>query len=188
MEVGTWLTLPTVDVTETTLAEVNRQLATRGFSISHEDVRMLVAGRTEALAEARRVEFGKPAIVEIAGAIATSPCLTQATIADTLAELQDAFYAIRDELPADIPDAEISEALRGCLDKWGDAATIASLPAEEVMRFSAEYARTTEAENRDEYRIVDDEGRVYTTRPSEWDYDEYADGWDGERWTDDWSD
>lgn len=56
------------------------------------------------------------------------------------------------------------------------------------MRHSEEYARATEIENACEYRIVDDEGRIYAFDPTEWDYDEQANGWDGERWADDCND
>ena len=56
------------------------------------------------------------------------------------------------------------------------------------MLFSGEYARTVEDKGDGGYRIVDDEGRAYTFDPSEWDYDEHADGWDGEGRADDWDD
>ncbi len=170
------------------LAEVNGQLAAGGLAITGEDARVLAERRAEALAETGRVEFATPAVVAIAEAVATSPCLSQEGAVQDLAELQDAFYALRDELPADVPDAEIAEALRGCLDAWGDAATVASLPAKEVMGFSAEYVRAAEAEGSEAYRIADDEGRTYAFDPAEWDFDEQADGWDGERWADDWDD
>ena len=188
MGAGMWLAMPRKDPVEAALGEVNGRLAVGGLSITHEDARMIAAARSEALAEAERVEFGAPAIVAIAETVATSPCLSQPDVAETLAELQGAFYAIRDELPADVPDAEIAEALRGCLDAWGDAAEVALMPAEEVMRYSVEYARTTESEDGGEYRIVDDVGRAYAFDHAEWAYDEHADGWDGEGWADGWDD
>lgn len=58
----------------------------------------------------------------------------------------------------------------------------------EVMTFSEEYLLSSAATEREGYRIVDDEGRVYTFDPAEWDYDEQADGWNGEWWSDDWDD
>ncbi|NGM18115.1 hypothetical protein GMI70_08965 [Eggerthellaceae bacterium zg-893] len=188
MDANAWLSAPSRARADSTLAEMNGRLAAGGLSVSREDARMLAGRRDEALAETGRVEFGPPAIVAVAEAVATSPCLAQDSLAQDLAELQDAFYAVRDELPADVPDAEIAEALRGCLDAWGDAGEVASLPAEEVMRHSEEYARAAEAEDACEYRIVDDEGRAYAFDPDAWDCDEQADGWDGERWGDDWDD
>ena len=188
MSIEAWLSSPAGSKTDATLAEVNKRLAGGGLSITVEDAQMLSDRRAEALSDSGRVEFGQPAIVALAEAVATSPCLSPNEVAHDLAELQDAFYAIRSELPADVPDAEIAEALRGCLDEWGDAATVASMPAEEVMSFSAEYVRTADADCSETYRITDDEGRTYVFNPDEWDYDEHANGWDGERWADDWDD
>ncbi len=188
MDNGMRLAMSTTGMAQATLAAMNRLLAVGGLSISREDARMLAARRAEALAEAERVEFGTPAIVAIVEAVATSPCLLQSNVADTLAELQEAFYVIRSELSVDVPDAEIVEALRGCLDEWGDAAMVASMPTEEVMSFAAEYARAAQSEGLEAYRIVDDEGRAYAFDPIEWDYNERVDGWDGERWADDWDD
>ena len=190
VRVGTdmWLAVPMTGGAETMLEEVNRRLSAGGLSISHEDARMLAEGRAEALADAERVEFGTPAIVEIARAVADSPCLSQPDATEVLAELQCAFYAVRNELPAEVPDEEIAGAMRGCLDAWGDAATVASMLAEEIMSFSEEDARASEVVGCGEYRITDDEGRVYVFDPDEWDYDEHADGWDGEGWADGWDD
>lgn len=187
METGLRLALPTSE-TETILSVINRLLAANGLSITPEDACMLAERRAEALVGTDRVEFGTPAIVEVAESVAGLPCITQASAVEVLAELQDAFYAIRDELSVDVPDAEIADALRSCLDAWEDTAEITSMPAEEIMRFSTEYMRVAEAEDSAEYRIIDDEGRVYTSDPAEWDYDEHADGWDGEGWGDDWGD
>jgi hypothetical protein len=100
----------------TMLAAVNEHLAVAGLSITREDALMLAERRVESLAETERIEFGPPAVAAIAKAIASSPFLMQDNLADVLAELQDAFYALRDELPVDVPDAEIVEALGDCFD------------------------------------------------------------------------
>ena len=173
----------------TMLAAVNEHLAVAGLSITREDALMLAERRVESLAETERIEFGPPAVAAIAKAIASSPFLMQDNLADVLAELQDAFYALRDELPVDVPDAEIVEALGDCFDTHeGDAAKVAALPKEEVMAFSEEYRLVRDAEDEGAYRIVDDERCTYAFDPDEWDYDEQADGWDGERWADGWDD
>ena len=146
---------------------------------------MIAERRIESLAAIERVEFGTPAVVTIAEAIESSPCLTQDNVAGTLAYLQDTFYNLRDELPIDVPDAEIIEALRASFDELADAVEVAATPADELMAYSKEYAHMQAEENETEYRITDDEGRVYTFDSVMWDYDETAPGWDGERWADD---
>lgn len=170
------------------LSAISTFLSATGISITREDAAMLVESRAASLAETERIEFGRPAIVAIAEAVASSSYLTRENAASTLAELQDAFYALRDELPLGVSDDEIIEALCGCLDVMGDAAEVSRLSPEEVMAFSEEYCRAHDAEDTDVYRIIDDDGRVYTLSPSEWDYDETAPGWEGERWDDDWND
>lgn len=171
------------------LAAVNGRLAVAGLSITREDALMLAERRVESLATVERVEFGAPAVVAIAEAIVGSPFLMEGGVADALAELQEAFYALRDELPIDVPDAEIVEALRGCFDAYeGDAAEVAALPREEVMALSEEYRSSFASAAQGAYRIIDDEGRAYAFNPAEWDYDEQAEGWNGEEWTGDWDD
>lgn len=170
------------------LAAINKGLVPSGLSLSPQDMQALAERRTAALADTERIEFGIPVVLSIAGAIAHSPWLTQANVARTLAQLQDSFYALRDELPIHVPDGEIVEALQRAFDTWGDASAVAAMPPAEIMAFSPEYERATEAEASEAYRIVDDEGRAYTYDPTQWDYDEQAPGWDGERWSDDWND
>lgn len=169
------------------LTTVNDRLSKVGLSITREEALMLADRRTASLASTERVEFGAPALAAIAEAVATSPHLLSSEVASVLASLQGAFYALRDELPVDVPDAEIAEALRGWFDAWGDATEAPEASADEVMAFSPEYVRAQEVDG-DVYRIVDDEGRAYTFDPDEWDYDEQAKGWEGERWADDWDD
>ena len=169
-----------------TLTRVNRRLASAGVSLTHEDALVLAERRAQSLAALERVEFGTPAVVTIAEAVAGSPRLTQRDAARTLASLQDAFYNLRDELSIEVPDEEIAEALRACLDELGSADEVAAMPTDEVMAHSKEYVQALNVEREAEYRIVDEEGHAYTFDPAEWDYDETAPGWDGERWADDW--
>lgn len=171
-----------------TLIRVNNRLAAGGLSLSDDDMQFLVERRAEALSEIGRVEFGDSAIVAIAEAFAQSPVLMQDDLARSLAELLSFFYALRDELPIDVPDAEIIEALRGCFDDRGDVDAVCSMPAEEVMQHSEEYVQAAAVQRNGEFRITDDEGRAYTFNTADWEYEEYANGWEGERWSDDFDD
>ena len=169
------------------VSQVNERLAIGGLSITREDALMLAQRRLETLAEIERVEFGVPAIVAVAEAVADSPCIAQGNVVDSLAKLQDAFYAARDGLSVSVSDAQVAQALRRCLDEWGDVDDVGSMLPGEVLAYCDECVREQE-QARSEYVIFDDEGRMYSFDPSEWGYDEYADGWDGEGWADDWSD
>ena len=76
MEIGMWRALP-AGVAESMFAKVNGRLTASGFSITREDVLMLAERRAEALAETERVEFGTPAVVEVAEALVGSPGFLQ---------------------------------------------------------------------------------------------------------------
>ena len=57
-----------------------------------------------------------------------------------------------------------------------------------MVAFSGEYQFLSPIETQGEHRIVDDGGHVYAFDPAEWDYDDHAEGWNGEEWADDWDD
>lgn len=87
----------------------------------------------------------------------------------------------------DVPDGEIVEALIGCFIEQGDAADVAKTSAEEIMAHSRSYRQAQKEAEQSDYRITDDEGRVYMFEPKEWKYDETAPGWNGEEWASDWN-
>lgn len=171
------------------MQEVNDRLAAGDLFVTHEESRQLARRRAESLAATDRVEFGTPAVVGIAEAVATSPHLEQKELLETLSDLQETFYELRADLEVDVPDTEILEALRSCFDACGgDASEVASMPTGEIMAFSEDYCQALEYENAASYRISDVEGRIYAFDPAQWSYDEQSCGWDGERWDDDWDD
>lgn len=170
------------------LDAINEKLGARGLSISAEDALALAKQRAELLDETERIEFGTPAVIALADTVATSPSLSREHLGRDLAALQAVFYRLRDELPTDVPDSEIYDALRGSLDASGEVDAIAELETDEVMCHSIDYLRALDAEPVSGYRIADERGHVYTFNEREWEYDEQADGWDGERWIDDWND
>lgn len=91
----------------------------------------------------------------------------------------DAFYALRDELPADIPDVEVIETLAAAMRcAGGDAESLDIAELARQMRIKDDSMLR--------YSITDDTGHVYRWDPGSWEYDEQAPGWDGERWEDDY--
>lgn len=172
---------------ESLQAAINQQLAPAGTTITREEACQLARHREQCLFEAERIEFGTPAVALIARELAESNALSNANVASTLAALQDCFYQTRDELPVDVPDSEIIEALIGCFIEQGDAADVAKTSAEEIMAHSRSHRQAQIEVEQSNYRIADDEGRVYTFDPKEWECDETAPGWDGEEWAGDWN-
>ena len=165
---------------ESLQAAINQQLALADIAITYQEACRLAKQREQCLCEAERIEFGAPAVALIACELAESNVLANTNAASTLAALQDCFYQTRDELSVDVPDSEIIEALVGCFIEQGEATDVAKTPIEEIMAYSKSYRQAN-------YRITDDEGRVYTFGPREWECDETAPGWDGEKWAGDWN-
>lgn len=126
----------------------------------------LLARRKEALDATGRV------------ALSTEDVRTLAeTFLDTCGELPpealDAFYAVRDELPAHVPDGAIAYALaQACREQGGELAAVDIVGVGQALRDEEEGS----------YAITDDDGRTYHWNRASWEYDEQAPGWDGESW------
>lgn len=172
---------------ESLRAAINRQLAPAEIAITHQEACQLAKQREQCLFEADRIEFGVPAVALIAWELAESDALANTNVASTLGALQECFYQTRDELPVDVPDGEIVEALIGCFIEQGDAADVAKTSVEEIMAHSRSYRQAQKEAEQSDYRITDDEGRVHMFEPKEWKYDETAPGWNGEEWAGDWN-
>ena len=164
---------------------INGHLASAGITITASEATDLAMHRDLCLRDNERIEFGTPAVVTIARELALPPCLEAHNAADTLTRLQEVFYRTRDELAIEVPDSEIIEAICHCFDELGSAFDVARLPTEELMAFSKTYRQAQESTEEACYCLTDDSGRTYTFDPAEWDYDETAPGWNGEKWDDD---
>lgn len=164
---------------------INSHLASAGITITASEAADLAMRRELCLRDNERIEFGTPAVVAIAKELAPSSCLKICGAADALTRLQEVFYRTRDELSVEVPDTEIVEAICHCFDEMGSAFDVATLPIEELMAFSKTYRQAQESTEEACYCLTDDAGRTYTFDPTEWDYDETAPGWNGEKWDDD---
>ena len=172
-------------VAESIHVALNCHLAPIGISITAQEAAELAVSRELCLRDNERIEFGTPAVVAIARELAPSSCLKTCDAADALTHLQEVFYRTRDELSVEVPDSEIIEAICHCFSELGSAFDAATLPTEELMAFSKTYRQAQESTEEACYCLTDDAGRTYTFGPTEWDYDETAPGWNGEKWDDD---
>lgn len=164
---------------------INSHLVSAGITITASEAADLAMHRELCLRDNERIEFGTPAVVAIAKELAPSSCLKICDAADALTRLQEVFYRTRDELSVEAPDTEIVEAICHCFAEMGSAFDVAALPTEELMAFSKTYQQAQENTEEACYRLTDDTGRTYMFDPTEWDYDETAPGWNGEKWDDD---
>lgn len=145
-----------------------------GLSLTQDQVREIAEAERACLAACGRVSFGEPAAAKLIRAFSNSPYLAGSDVVETLSGLTEAFYDLREDLPAQMSDAEIIEALQERFDGLaaGDVGLASALAREDLVSREAV----------DSYEIADDDGKVYRWDPEEWRDDVQADGWHGERW------
>lgn len=167
-------------------------LAKQGLSLTQGQLASIDAARREALAACERVECAAGAVDALVLAFAGSPYLGQGDVGEVLAEVVGVFYDVREDVPIDVPDDEVLAALQRAFDTVGGDVEAIDAPAIAGELMARELRAACEMGNRDDdvadasgvYRIADDTGRVYCWL-LDWEYDEFAPGWDGERWADD---
>ncbi|MGN0261535.1 MAG: DUF6323 family protein [Eggerthellaceae bacterium] len=163
------------------------ELEQAGLGLTRAEIQHLGQARQEALAKTGRLEFGQPAIVQIARAFSASSFLFEENCAETLESVQETFYLLRSDVPSNIPDEELIEGMFLAFEGscGGDCDALAALSATEVLGQLAVHDDREPADD-EPYSITDDEGRVYSWNPDSWEDNILAPGWSGERWGDDW--
>ena len=78
-----------------------------GLRLSESEMLGLVESRKKALADSGRVEFGGGILPKLIYAFCDSPYVNNATWADTLAELQEAFYSFKTDSQDRFTDDEL---------------------------------------------------------------------------------
>lgn len=147
-----------------------------GCNLSNREVEEVVRTEAACLAESGRICFGEGASALLIRAFSDSAYFT-GNVANTLMDLVESFYEMRDDLPAQVTDQEIVEALRDCFDgeAAGDVGLALSLSKDSLS--SCEGIRA--------YGITDEDGLLYRWDPDEWLDNVKTDGWYGERWGED---
>lgn len=102
------------------LALCNEYSRACGLVLTEDDMESLIEGREKSLQDSGRVELGEGILPKIIRAFADSPFLQQEDYAETLYELQDAFYYAKTESEELLPDEELLQFMvsvyngRGC--------------------------------------------------------------------------
>lgn len=159
-----------------------KRLEDHGLRLTEGDKAVLAEQHREALRETKRVEFDGSSLDLLIEAFADSPFLIQENLLKTLTRLVQIFWEARDELPADIPDDDLLAEMRQNFDRLEGAAE--ELSPEDTVRAIRKREEPDESAE-EPYSITDDDGRRYVWNPNDWEYDEFAKGWDGESWSDD---
>ena len=87
--------------------ETNRVAGQFGLVLSEQEAEMIVAERSNALKEQRRVEFGAGIMPQIIYEFCDSDFIDQSNYAATLIRLQEIFYLYKNEMLDEISDEEL---------------------------------------------------------------------------------
>lgn len=153
------------------------ELRFRGINLSPAQISQLETHRKALLTEHERFEFDTWGLRVLLEELASSETICPDEFADVAQSAITLFYEVRDAVDSAISDEEIAESIVNeiiqkqgcieCLDSFELASSLSKQPslAEELMQDEAEM--------------------TYCWNSEDWEYDEYAPGWDGEAWEDD---
>lgn len=89
------------------VVETNRVTEQYGLSLSEQDAQLIVAERSHALRQSRRVEFGEGIMPKIIYEFCDSDFISQSSYVDTLIRLQEIFFLYKNEMQDEISDDEL---------------------------------------------------------------------------------
>ncbi len=122
------------------MRECNAYSSNFGLSLSETEIAELVTCRAEALRTAGRIEFGGGILPKLIQAFCDSPYIYQDNYADTLAELEEAFYYFKTEAMDRFSDDELIEYMVKVFN--GRAQGSAEYLSGTSLEALARYART----------------------------------------------
>lgn len=158
------------------LESCNPALGRHGLSLSAEDIQTLVAGRSEALRDTGRVEFGGGVVHDLVLAFAGSPYVSQDTFAETILDLQELFYEVKNETLEQVTDDELITKMRSLFDEFasGDIGYLEEALLEGLGRQVRQEDAAMNALMLAHHRY----------NVSDWVDDTYAPAWEGASWLD----
>ena len=164
-------------------------LSARGARLTPGGIAEIDRCRATQLAQTERIEFDPWGPSMLLEELAAAPFVNPGSFAETALSALETFYELRDHAPTSIDDEEIASAIVDALEKEEGAA--------ERVDWANVFDALTEADFTpaatesgtpplppEAYSVTDDEGKTYRWEGGEWAYDEFACGWNGERWED----
>ncbi len=92
--------------------ETNRAAEQYGLVLTREEAELILAERTRALREQKRVEFGEGIVPKIIYEFCDSDFIDRDNYADTVIRLQEIFYLYKNEMQDEISDEELLHFMR----------------------------------------------------------------------------
>lgn len=97
--------------TKKQIIQTNQTAQTYGLMLSEADATMLAKENQEQLFQTNRIEFGESITPQLIRTFVHSTYLTQANYAETIAELLELFYAVKEECGDAMTDQEVLDIL-----------------------------------------------------------------------------
>ena len=109
-----------------------------GLTLTEEDITELVELRGQALRSTGRVEFGGGILPKLIRAFCKSPYIDPCHYAETLGDLQDAFYYFKNESEERFSDDELIEFMADVFNgrAHGSAEVLTTISLEELCRWA----------------------------------------------------
>ena len=153
-------------------------LKSHGINLSPTQISQLETQRKEGLANSERLEFDAWGLCFLLEELSSSEIIHPNEFAQAAQSAIALFYETRDIVDPAIDDQEIAELIVGeTIRKHGCIEHLDSFELAASSRFRQPTLPEELAQN--------ETGATYCWSSKDWEYDEYAPGWDGESWKDD---
>ncbi len=94
------------------ILELNRRSSDHNLQLSHQEALELIASKNQSLAALGRIEPGSEAILSIINAFFDSPYMHPKNYADTLGELLEIFYYMKNETEDHLSDQKLLQIMK----------------------------------------------------------------------------
>ena len=164
-------------------------LGARGARLTPREIAEIDRCRATQLAQTERIEFDPWGPSMLLEELAAAPFVNPDVFIETALPALEAFYELRSSAPTSIDDEEIASAVVDALGS--EEGSVEGVDWTSVLDalMEAGYAPAATESGAPPlppgaYSVTDDEGKTYRWEGDEWAYDEFACGWNGERWED----
>lgn len=159
------------------ILECNQKTQHFGLVLTPEEAENLMMSRKNALGESQRIEFGAGILPKIIYLFCDSQYVNQDNYADILSEMQDIFYAFKNESQDELTDDELLDFMKKQYEEicFGDLDYLRDTCLERFSRaVRSGYQCQMQSRLRDEYTLRDVENEYNKlSEETRWDYDVY---------------
>ena len=164
-------------------------LDARGTRLAPREIAEIDRCRATQLAQTERIEFDPWGPSMLLEELAAAPFVNPDVFIETALPVLEVFYELRSSAPTSIDDEEIASAIIDALGSEEGSVEGVNWTSVLDALMEADYAPAATEPGApplppESYSVTDDEDKTYRWEGDEWAYDEFACGWNGERWED----